>query len=52
MIGGEQKQIDRSTITSRKPLHSSLMPAGLHRGLSEQELADLVAYLSELKSTE
>jgi putative heme-binding domain-containing protein len=49
MPGGVDRVISVSNIAAREPLYTSLMPAGLHRSMSEQELIDLVEYLSSLK---
>ena len=49
MPGGELKTYKQSDISSRKQLADSMMPAGFHIVLKEQELADLVEYLTALK---
>lgn len=49
MPGGYVATYEKSAITSRKKMKQSLMPANLHATMSEQELVDLVAYLSTLK---
>ncbi len=41
--------IKKSNIESRKPSKISLMPEGLEQGISEQDFADLIAYLQSLK---
>ena len=41
--------IPRRSIEAIEPSRVSLMPRGLEANLSEQELADLVAYLESLK---
>ena len=46
---GQIESIPRSKIVSLDPMPVSLMPAGLDQALSEQELVDLVTYLSGLK---
>ena len=42
--------IPKSKITSRRNSELSLMPDGLHLGLSLEEFADLLAYLESLKT--
>ena len=46
---GQEHSIPRAQITSMHPLPTSLMPAGLERTVSEQELLDLLAYLLSRK---
>jgi putative membrane-bound dehydrogenase-like protein len=46
---GQEQTIPRAQITGMQALHNSLMPPGLDRTLSEQELLDLVAYLASCK---
>ena len=45
---GLQVRIPRSEITGIEPLNISLMPPGLDKMLSPQELSDLMAYLNTL----
>ena len=45
---GLQVRIPRSEITGIEPLNISLMPPGLDKMLSAQELSDLMAYLNTL----
>jgi putative heme-binding domain-containing protein len=45
---GLQVRIPRSEITSIEPLSISMMPPGLDKMLSAQELSDLMAYLNTL----
>jgi hypothetical protein len=45
---GLQVRIPRSEITGIEPLDISLMPPGLDKMLSPQELSDLMAYLNTL----
>ena len=45
---GLQVRIPRSEITGIEPLNISLMPPGLDKMLSTQELSDLMAYLNTL----
>jgi putative heme-binding domain-containing protein len=49
MMGGYTKSLDKSNIKSRKKMDRSLMPDNVASSLSQQELADLVEYLSSLK---
>ncbi|MEO5562778.1 MAG: PVC-type heme-binding CxxCH protein [Chitinophagaceae bacterium] len=49
LAGGTKRQIKQSEIKSTKQLKTSLMPEGLHGGMSVQEVGDLVEYLSGLK---
>jgi putative membrane-bound dehydrogenase-like protein len=46
-------RIDSDQIEQRRPIPQSMMPAGLLKGLNDQDLADLYAYLQTLglKST-
>lgn len=46
---GVKQKIKTSDVKSKKELTESMMPSGLHETMSNQELADLLAYLSELK---
>ena len=46
---GQEQTIPRAQITGLQPLPTSLMPPGLDRTLTEQELLDLVAYLASQK---
>ncbi len=45
-IAGQKHTIDVKKITSRKKQEKSLMPDPLSNGLSEQDIADIVGYLS------
>ncbi len=45
----EQRALPRNQIASIRALPTSLMPAGLDRALTEEELLDLVAYLGSCK---
>ncbi|GAA5521155.1 c-type cytochrome [Aliifodinibius salicampi] len=47
--GGFATTYQVSEIASREQMDRSLMPAGLESGMSQQELVDLVEYLSSLK---
>ncbi len=46
---GQEQTIPRAQITGMQALPTSLMPPGLDRTLTEQELLDLVAFLSSCK---
>jgi putative heme-binding domain-containing protein len=46
-----QQTVDKGQVISRTKMESSLMPGNLHSSMSQQELVDLVEYLSGLKST-
>ena len=50
MPGGAISKYAKSDITSKKPMENSLMPANLQQVMTEQELVDLVEYLSNLKA--
>jgi len=47
-----QQTLDPKNILTRTPLSTSLMSANLQSLMSEQELVDLVEYLSNLKKTD
>jgi putative heme-binding domain-containing protein len=49
MPGGSLKTYKQAEVASRKQLPDSMMPAGFHMAMKEQELADLVEYLMTLK---
>jgi putative heme-binding domain-containing protein len=49
MIGGVRQTFAKKTIRSREKMKTSLMPPGLHLAMKEQELVDLVEFLSGLK---
>ena len=46
-----QQTVDKSNVVSRTQMQTSLMPGNLHSSMSQQELVDLVEYLSSLKRT-
>ena len=46
-----QQSVDKSQVVSRSKMETSLMPGNLHASMSQQELVDLVEYLSGLKKT-
>ncbi|HYR59684.1 MAG TPA: hypothetical protein VEO95_13680, partial [Chthoniobacteraceae bacterium] len=46
---GQEQTLPRAQITAVQMLPTSLMPAGLDRTISEQDLLDLVAYLRSRK---
>ena len=50
--GGTINSYNKSEIVSKKKLDNSLMPAGLQQGMSQQELVDLVEYLSSLQKAD
>jgi putative heme-binding domain-containing protein len=43
--GGGEKTISRDNIKSLHPMSSSLMPTGLEKSISYQQMADLIKYL-------
>ncbi|MBB3839811.1 putative membrane-bound dehydrogenase-like protein [Runella defluvii] len=47
--GGTTQSYKMSQVVSMKKLDESLMTAGLHESMSQQELVDLIEYLSSLK---
>jgi putative heme-binding domain-containing protein len=47
--GGITSRYRKAEIASREPLQVSLMPDGLERALTRQELVDLVEYLTTLR---
>lgn len=49
MPDGSLKSYPTQEVVSKKQLPDSLMPAGFHLSMKEQELADLVEYLTTLK---
>jgi len=46
---GQEKTIPADRVASTTPLERSLMPEGLLDLLTEQEVADLLAYLQSLR---
>ena len=44
-----QQSIEKPNVVSRSKMENSLMPGNLHSSMSQQELVDLVEYLSGLK---
>jgi putative heme-binding domain-containing protein len=48
-VGGIKRKIQKSTIASRQEMENSLMPAGLHQSMTQQQLVDLVEYLYNKK---
>jgi len=46
---GLERRVPRNEIAEITPSPVSLMPAGLDRVLTQQELADLIAFLKSLK---
>lgn len=51
MPGGTLQTIRQADINSRKQLPESMMPAGFHVVMKDQELADLVEYLMTLRKS-
>ena len=51
MAGGITAEIERSEIAKITQLENSLMPQGLDKAMTEQELVDLVEYLTSLKDS-
>ena len=49
MSGGYTTNINSSEIASREEMEQSLMPENLHAQMSQQELVDLVEYLTTLE---
>ncbi|RFS19684.1 dehydrogenase [Chitinophaga silvatica] len=47
--GGQGVKVQKTNIVSKKAYEHSLMPTGLATAMPQQELVDLVTYLSELK---
>lgn len=45
-----QQTVDKASVVSKTKMENSLMPGNLHSTMSQQELVDLVEYLSVLKS--
>jgi putative heme-binding domain-containing protein len=52
MPGGIRGEFAKADIASRSIMHSSLMPPGLQRAMSTQELIDLVTWLQTLKKAQ
>ncbi|MEM9887864.1 MAG: PVC-type heme-binding CxxCH protein, partial [Bacteroidota bacterium] len=52
MMGGISTIIPKDNIASREALDQSLMTAGLHSAMSQEDLVNLVEYLSSLKRKE
>ena len=50
VMGGVDQTIDRSQIVDQKAMENSLMTAGLHEVMEENELINLVEYLSTLRN--
>jgi putative heme-binding domain-containing protein len=49
---GRTNLVSRARIANRRASDLSLMPEGLHVGLTVEEFADLIAYLESLKAAE
>ncbi len=52
MPGGSVTNLKTSDITSIEPMENSMMPAGLEKAMSTEELTDLVSFLMNLKRKE
>lgn len=52
MAGGITSRISKAEIISKNKIETSLMPKNLERTMSEQDLVDLVEYLSSLKKAQ
>jgi len=52
MMGGTSQEIDKQAIDSREEMNQSLMTANLEAAMTQEELVNLVEYLSTLKSEE
>jgi putative heme-binding domain-containing protein len=46
-----QQTVDKAQVVSKAKMENSMMPGNLHSLMSQQELVDLVDYLSGLKKT-
>ncbi len=51
MRGGQSLRFRKADVIRREKQLQSIMPTGLHEGLSAQDFADLLAYLASLKPT-
>ncbi len=51
LLGSDMRPhvVNKADIKSRKPVETSIMPAGLTLGLKPEELADLFAYMESLR---
>ena len=49
MMGGLSQRIKKVDISIRSRIEVSLMPEGLHLAMTENELIDLVEFLSSLR---
>ena len=47
--GGAKQQLKTSQLQSSTQLKESMMPEGLYKSMSKQDLADLLSYLQQLK---
>jgi len=52
LLNGVTERYNKDDVTSIAKLEHSLMPPNLHQGMSEQELVDLVEYLTTLRQME
>jgi len=49
MMGGIQQTVQRANIQGTQSSGQSLMPEGIETGMSEQDMADLLSYIEDLK---
>jgi putative heme-binding domain-containing protein len=49
--GGATQKFAKNTIAKREKLTTSMMPSGLNQALSQEDLVNLVEYLSSLKKS-
>jgi putative heme-binding domain-containing protein len=49
--GGALQKVARTDVQQIKKLPVSMMPSGLNQALTQQDLVDLVEYLSALRDT-
>lgn len=52
LMGGVSQLLDKGSITKKEAMTNSLMTANLHQLMEEQQLVDLIEYLSSLKGKE
>ncbi len=52
MMGGVTTKIEKRNITEKEELDASLMTAGLLELMEQQDVADLLAYLEQLRATQ
>jgi len=49
MPGGVERTYSKAEVSSREEMENSMMPGNLHMSMSNQELIDLIEYLSSLQ---